>query len=222
VRTTAGDVGEGGAVPAGGEPQGFEHAVVQKLRMLPEAVIETSVLRPHRVIAKVRPEGVVEVCRLLRSFGFDHLSCVTCVDYDTELEMVYLLWSYKEKCLIELRAGISGTEPKIHSVTSIWTGAEFHEREAYDMFGVLFEGCPNLTRVLLPEEWTVFPLRKSFKVESLYSLHEKEKRLDAERAKAAKMQAAASIPPPPGAEKSAGEKGDNAPPRDVVLQKEGS
>jgi NADH-quinone oxidoreductase subunit C len=165
--------------------QGFEEMVVEELGKLPDAVIEASVQRPRRVIAKVRPEGIVEVCRILRSSGFDHLSCVTCVDYDTELEMVYLLWSYKEKCLIELRATISGTEPKIRSLASIWTGAEFHEREAYDMFGVIFDGCPNLTRVLLPEDWTVFPLRKSFKVESI---HEKKKRLDAERAKAAKKE----------------------------------
>lgn len=226
MRTTAGNEGEngaergeGGAVAAGGERQGFEEMVVEELRKLPEAVTEASVQRPHRVIAKVRPEGVVEVCRLLRSFGFDHLSCVTCVDHNTELEMVYLIWSYKKKCLMELRASISGTEPKIRSLTSLWTGAEFHEREAYDMFGVLFEGCPNLTRVLLPDDWTVFPFRKSFKVESI---HEKKKRLDAERAKAAKMQAAAAAPQPPGAEKSAGEKGDNAPPSEVVVKKEGS
>ena len=170
---------------------GFEDGVVLGLGKLPEAVIEATVQKPKRVLAKVKPEKIVEICRRLKGVGFDHLSCITCVDYESEIEMVYLLWSFKEKCLVELRARISGTEPKIGSLCALWTGAEFHEREAYDMFGVLFEGCPNLTRVLLPEEWTVFPLRKSFKVESI---HEKKKRLDAEKAKAAKAQAAAAAP----------------------------
>jgi len=226
VRTTAANKGEtsaergvGVAVASGGERRGFEERVVLRLRKLNETVIDASVQNPHRVIANVKPEGIVDVCRLLMSSGFDHLSCVTCVDYDTELEMVYLIWSYKEKCLMELRARISGTEPKISSLTSIWTGAEFHEREAYDMFGVHFEGCPNLTRVLLPDDWAVFPLRKSFKVESI---HDKKKRLDGEKAKAVKTQAETPAPPPPGAEKSAGEKGDKDPPRDVIVQKEGS
>lgn len=218
---TSGTAGKGGTVAPGGGTQGFENSVVQDLSKLTGKVLEASVQRPRRLLAKVRPEGVVEVCRLLKGIGFDHLSCVTCVDYDTELEMVYHLWSYGEKCLIELRARISGTEPKVRSLCSIWTGAEFHEREAFDMFGVVFDGCPNLTRVLLPEEWTIFPLRKSFKVESLYSLHEKEKKLDAEKAKAAKAQAAAPLPPPPGPQKGEGQKGDNAPPVNVVPKKEG-
>lgn len=193
---------------------GFEDAVVLGLGKLPEAVLEATVQKPKRVLAKVKPEKVVDVCRRLKGVGFDHLSCITCVDYDTELEMVYLLWSFKEKCLIELRARISGTEPGIQSLTSLWTGAEFHEREAYDMFGVLFEGCPNLTRVLLPDEWTVFPLRKSFKVESI---HEKRKRLDADKAKAEKAKAAAAAPapaspPPPAAQAPASPPAQAAPP----------
>jgi NADH-quinone oxidoreductase subunit C len=224
VRKTAGtddgraNRGPGLAAAAGRDGQGFEDLVVLGLGKLPGAVIEASVQRPHRLMAKLRPEAVLDVCRFLKSSGFDHLSSVTCVDYDAEIEMVYHLWSFKEKCLIELRSRLSGTEPKILSLASLWTGAEFHEREAYDMFGVLFEGCPNLTRVLLPDDWTVFPLRKSFKVESI---HEKKKRLDAEKAKAAKMQAAAAAPPPPVAEKMAGEKVDNASPPNVVPKKGG-
>ena len=172
--------GEGGEGAAPEPPeQGLEQRLVAELRELSGAVVEASVQRPHRVLASIKPDRVVEVCRFLRERGFDHLSCITCVDYESELEMVYILWSYRERCLVELRARVSGTEPKIASVTSIWTGAEFHEREAYDMFGVHFDGCPNLRRVLLPEEWTVFPLRKSFRVESIY---ERERRLEAERA----------------------------------------
>jgi len=179
---------------------GFEEGVVGGLGKLPEAVMQATVQKPKRVLAKVRPEHVVDICRRLKGVGFDHLSCITCVDYESEIEMVYLLWSFKEKCLIELRARINGAEPRIQSLCPLWTGAEFHEREAYDMFGVLFEGCPNPTRVLLPDEWTVFPLRKSFKVESI---HEKRKKLEADKAKAEKAKAAAAAPaavpssPPP-------------------------
>lgn len=203
--------------------QGFEAGVVERLKQLPGAVLEASVQRPHRLLARVRPEGLVEVCRLLSEAGFDHLSCVTCVDYETELEMVYLLWSFGERCLIELRSRISGTDPRMPSLAPLWAGAEFHEREAYDMFGVLFEGCPNLRRVLLPDEWTVHPLRKSFRVESV---HDKRRRLEAERARARRAGAPPGAPTPPeppartqnspapGAERDAGEGGGGAPSRE--------
>ncbi len=181
----------------GARERRFEDRVVERLRALPDGAVEASVQRPHRLVASVRPERALEVCRLLKDMGFDHLSCVTCVDYEAELELVYLLWSYTEGCLIELRSRISGEEPRAPSLTPLWPGAEFHEREAYDMFGVRFEGCPNLRRVLLPEEWRVFPLRKSFKIESV---HERRKRLVAERARAAgaRAEATASAPPPGG------------------------
>lgn len=216
MRKTA-ERGGGNAAGAagGGARQPFEERVLAELGAIAGAFTEPVVQRPRRLLAKVKPGEVVEVCRRLQKIGFDHLSCITCVDYEAEIEMVYLLWSFKEKCLIELRSRISGTEPRIASLTPLWTGAEFHEREAYDMFGVLFEGCPNLKRVLLPDEWTLFPLRKSFKVESI---HEKRKRLEAEKAKAAKAAAAAapaSSPaqkPPPAAPAPASQAAQAAPP----------
>jgi NADH:ubiquinone oxidoreductase subunit C len=199
VRTTAvteggsrTEKGGGDARTPTGPPGGFEERVLRELAKLPAAVIEASVTRPRRMLATAKAEMIVDVCRTLQKTGFEHLSSITCVDYDAEMQVIYHLWSYKQRCLIEIRAIISGTEPKISSVTPVWAGAEFHEREAYDMFGVLFEGCPNLKRVLLPDEWSVFPLRKSFKVESI---HEKRKRLEAEKAKAAKAAAASAAAP---------------------------
>ncbi|MEM4728748.1 MAG: NADH-quinone oxidoreductase subunit C [Thermoplasmata archaeon] len=162
-----------------GGARGFEERVVEGLRGLGDAILDAAVQRPRRLLARVAAGRIREVCGFLKSIGFDHLSCLTCVDYETELEVVYHLWSYGERCLIELRTRIDGAEPVIDSVAPVWMGAEFHEREAYDMFGVRFNGCPNLTRVLLPEEWTVFPLRKSFKIESI---HEKGRRTGGERA----------------------------------------
>jgi NADH-quinone oxidoreductase subunit C len=195
VRKTA-VTGTGGAAAAaaGAARSAFEERVLAELGAMAPAVSEPAIQKPHRLIARVKAGSIVDVSRRLKLIGFDHLSCETCVDYESEIEMVYLLWSYKEKCLIELRSRISGTEPKAASLVPVWTGAEFHEREAYDMFGVIFEGCPNLRRVLLPDEWTLFPFRKSFKIESI---HEKRKRAEAEKAKAAKAAAAAAAPKPP-------------------------
>ena len=194
TREAAGRQKDAAAAGAPGGAQGPEENVARELGRLSGAVIESSVAGPRRVLANVKASSIVDVCRMLRDLGFGHLSCLTCVDNETELSVVYLLWSYERRCLVELRASISGAEPKIASVTPVWTGAEFHEREAYDMFGVVFEGCPNLKRVLLPDEWSVFPLRKSFKVESI---HEKRKRLEAEKAKAPKAAAPASPPAQP-------------------------
>ncbi len=196
--TGAAAAGAGAQAPAAAR-QAFEERLTAELGALKTAVIDCTVQRPHRLLANVKQEGVADVCRRLKGLGFEHLSCLTCVDYGTELEMIILLWSYKHACLIELRCRTPGTDPKFPSLTPVWTGAEFHEREAYDMFGVVFEGCPNLTRVLLPDEWSLFPLRKSFKIESI---HEKRKRLEAEKTKEAKARAAAAAaaaPAPGGA-----------------------
>lgn len=97
------------------------------------------------------------------SLSFDYLFCVTGVDWKTHLSMVYHLSSTKHNHKIVVKAKIADrNNPLIESVSSIWRTAEFHEREAYDLFGIRFLNHPDLRRLFLTEDWQGWPLRKDY------------------------------------------------------------
>ena len=121
----------------------------------------------------VKAESIVECCSLLKNtLGFTYLVDVTVVDYLTvkfpRYEIVYLLHrfgeNYEENLKIRLKAALEQDSPAIDSVTSVWSGANWLEREAYDMFGITFRGHPDPRRILMPEDYDQFPLRKDFDV----------------------------------------------------------
>lgn len=93
---------------------------------------------------------------------FEHLALITAIDYKTHLEVVYNFWSYSKNVPLELRARLPPGDAKIQSLTSLWAGADWHEREEYDLMGVTFEGHPDLRRILLPDGWKGHPLRKDY------------------------------------------------------------
>ncbi len=121
----------------------------------------------------VKAESIVECCSLLKNtLGFAYLVDITVVDYLTvkfpRYEVVYLLHrfgeDYEENLRIRLKASLEQDNTEIDSVTSVWSGANWHEREAYDMFGITFVGHPDPRRILMPEDYDQFPLRKDFDV----------------------------------------------------------
>lgn len=111
-------------------------------------------------------EKIRDVARFLKSnheYQMDYLSCVTGVDYKEHLEVVYNLYSMaKKEGTITLKVRTTPAEPTIPSITPIWRGAEFQEREAYDLVGVRFEGHPDLRRILMWEGFQHHPLRKDY------------------------------------------------------------
>lgn len=97
---------------------------------------------------------------------FDYLFCLTCVDWKTHLTMVYHLESTVHRHTLVIKAKLDRANPQIESVTPIWRTAEFHEREAYELFGVRFLHHPDLRLLILPDGWEgKFPLRKDFEDE---------------------------------------------------------
>jgi NADH/F420H2 dehydrogenase subunit C len=95
--------------------------------------------------------------------AFDYLFCVTGVDWKTHLSMVYHLSSTLHSHIVVIKAKISDrNNPEIESVSSIWRTAEFHEREAYDLFGIKFLNHPDLRRLFLTDDWEGWPLRKDY------------------------------------------------------------
>ena len=103
--------------------------------------------------------------QLLRdpSLYFDYLFCLTCIDWKTHLTMVYHLDSTKFRHNIVVKAKLDAGGPVIASVSDLWKTANFHEREVYEMFGVQFEGHPDLRLLILPDGWEgKNPMRKDF------------------------------------------------------------
>jgi NADH-quinone oxidoreductase subunit C len=102
---------------------------------------------------------------------FDFLSSVTGVDNGAEqgtFEVLYHLYSIPFNHHIILKVILERENPSIDSVIDIWKGADWQEREIYDMFGIQFIGHPDLRRILLPEDWQGFPLRKDYEVQEYY------------------------------------------------------
>ena len=115
--------------------------------------------------------SIREACALLRddpACPFNFLSDLTCVDWypsEPRFEVVYHLLSIPKKERVRLKVRLDSASPAVESVTSVWPGANFFEREVFDLFGVRFTGHPYLRRILMPEDWEGHPLRKDYPVE---------------------------------------------------------
>jgi NADH-quinone oxidoreductase subunit C len=115
----------------------------------------------------VDPRTIVDVCRFLRDekgLNFEVLSDLTALDWPKEekIQIVYHLYSYSERHQIVLKADLPRGNPRIATVEGIWKVANWFEREVYDLFGVTFEGHSDLRRIMLPEDWLGYPLRKDY------------------------------------------------------------
>ncbi len=118
------------------------------------------------VTLTVAPEKIGAVCGFLKEKGFTRLSSITAVDWhpaEPRFEVVYHLHNLRENRRLRLKCRVAQGEA-VPSVTGIWRGANWYEREVWDLFGVRFDGHPDLRRILLPEDWTDHPLRKDYPV----------------------------------------------------------
>jgi NADH-quinone oxidoreductase subunit C len=105
---------------------------------------------------------LAEFLKYDRELLFDGLMCVAGVDYPEHFTAVYLLYSYTHRHHICVKVNVPKDDPRLPSAEPVWKHADWMEREAYDMVGLIFEGHPNLKRVLLPEDWVGHPLRKDY------------------------------------------------------------
>jgi NADH-quinone oxidoreductase subunit C len=115
----------------------------------------------------VAPEKIIDTCRSLHDeHGFTWLEVLTAVDYWPEQEprfhVVYFLYSIEKSLRIGLRVPLSGVSPSLPTLVELFANANWRERELWDMFGIHFEGHPDLRRILMPHDWQGHPLRKDY------------------------------------------------------------
>jgi len=122
-------------------------------------------------VARVAPDGLVALAAAARDAGCNTFIDLCAVDYlarpEGRFEVVVHLLSMEARFRLRLRVAVPGDDPRVPSLTGVFPGANFYEREAYDLFGIRFDGHPDLTRLLLPDDWEGHPLRKDHPVGSV-------------------------------------------------------
>lgn len=143
---------------------GADEEVLGKLMVRFGAKLASCVIVRRQLVQVVIDRAdILEVCRYLKDdLGFGHLGCISAVDWKDHFESVYHIENYATGSVVQVNARIPHDDPKIASACSVWNAANFHEREAWDLMGIVYEGHPNLKRILLPDDFKFHPLRKDF------------------------------------------------------------
>ena len=147
------------------------HAEVACLLAWNPGAVEGAKFDRDELSIYVERTALRDACTTLKNdpaLQFDALSDVTCVDWtpsEPRFEVIYHLFSTVTKKRVRLKVRLSGADPAVDSLTPIWPGADFFEREVFDLFGVRFQEHPNLKRILMPDNWDGHPLRKDYPVE---------------------------------------------------------
>ncbi len=146
----------------------YPHEVADKIRECFPDVVREIVKFRNQITVVVDRSALVEVatfCRNTKGLEFDLLASLVGIDYwpeEPRFAICYTLYSPSLKHNVHLKAYAPGGDPVIPSVTGVWPGANWPEREAWDMFGVKFDGHPDLRRILMPFDWTGHPQRKDY------------------------------------------------------------
>ena len=148
-----------------------DHPAIARLLAATSVVVENVKFDRDELTIWVTRDSIRGACALLREDAtcpFNYLSDLTCVDWypqEPRFEVVYHLLSIPKKERVRLKVRLAGGSPALESITSVWPGANYFEREIFDLFGVRFTGHPYLRRLLMPENWDGHPLRKDYPVE---------------------------------------------------------
>ena len=111
---------------------------------------------------ELETKDLVHACKLLKESSFDFLVLITTTDIKKGYQSIYTLHSTKTKKNLRIKVTVAKESPMVPTISHIWVTADWFEREAYDMMGIIYTGHPNLKRILNPENWEGFPLRKDY------------------------------------------------------------
>ena len=167
--------------------------IVEKIKTDQGKAIHYSEVNLGDSVLFVGPERIHDIAEYLKNdpdLNFDYLSNITGADYLNEereprFEVVYELHSIEKNHSIRIRVGLDEEDPTIPTVSDLWKGAHYPERELFDMFGFNVEGHSNLSRLIMPEEWEGNPLRKDYPltIEDVTFSHNREFKQDLVKSK---------------------------------------
>ncbi|GAB6676695.1 NADH-quinone oxidoreductase subunit C [Bacillus cereus] len=153
--------------PSMNEPYLNQYVEVIKGKVGEDALVDFYINKlskdvPTLVVEPAKYYEVMELLRFHEGLAFDYMSELHATDFVTHMEVYVHLFSYGKKQSVAVKVKLDREEPQVESVTAFWKGADWPEREAYDLLGIVFKGHPNLSRILMPDDWIGHPLRKDY------------------------------------------------------------
>jgi NADH-quinone oxidoreductase subunit C len=145
-----------------------EHPAIKAvLAWNPEALLDAKFDRGELTLT-IAAGQIRAAAATVQAAGYNFFEDVTAVDWfpsSPRFQLSYHIVSHSYKERIRLRVMLDGESPSVESITAVWPAANFYEREVFDLFGISFEGHPNLRRIMMPDDWQGHPLRKDYPVE---------------------------------------------------------
>jgi NADH-quinone oxidoreductase subunit C len=142
--------------------------VVNALRQESTSWLRSAHIQLDELTIEVLPDRITHVCRFLKEqHQFSRVSTITVVDrYPAEprFEVVYHLHSIPTNARLRVKTLVGGENPELESATAVWAGADWYEREVFDLFGIRFRNHPDLRRIMMPDNWVGHPLRRDYPV----------------------------------------------------------
>jgi NADH-quinone oxidoreductase subunit C len=144
------------------------HPAVKAILAWNSEALEDAKLDRGELTLTITAVKIRSAAATVQAAGYNFFEDVTAVDWfpsSPRFQLSYHIVSHTQKERIRLRVLVDGDAPAVESITSVWPSANFYEREVFDLFGIRFEGHPNLRRIMMPDEWQGHPLRKDYPVE---------------------------------------------------------
>jgi NADH-quinone oxidoreductase subunit C len=145
-----------------------DHPAVKALEAWNSAALVEARFDFGELTLTIAPDQIRAAAATVQAAGYNFFEDMTAVDWfpsAPRFQLSYHILSHAFKERIRLRVLLDEVDPSVESITAVWAGANYYEREVFDLFGIRFEGHPNLRRIMLPDEWKGHPLRKDYPVE---------------------------------------------------------
>jgi len=145
-----------------------DHPAIKAILVWDSAALEDARFDRNELTLTIAAGKIRNACATVQAAGYNFFEDMTAVDWHPAVprfQLSYHILSHAYKDRIRLRVMVDEANPTLESITPVWAGANYYEREVFDLFGVRFEGHPDLRRIMMPDDWTGHPLRKDYPVE---------------------------------------------------------
>jgi NADH-quinone oxidoreductase subunit C len=145
-----------------------DHPALKAILAWDSAALEDARFDRNELTLAIPSGKIREACAVVQAAGYNFFEDMTAVDWYPAVprfQLSYHILSHAYKERIRLRIMVDEAQPVVETITTVWTGANYFEREVFDLFGIRFEGHPDMRRILMPDDWKGYPLRKDYPVE---------------------------------------------------------